>query len=517
MSEAEAAQNESESEQPPKKRPIGLIVIACVLIAGAFFGIRMYLYNAGHVATDDAYITTDVVPVNALVSGNIVTVQAKENRDVKQGDLLVQLDDTTYKADVDQALANLAVAQANARSASADLNLTAQTGNAQVSEAQGGVQVGGSDIATAESNVLKAISGVATARATYDSAMAQAKAADQGVQTAISDRERLVSQLKSAQSGIVNAEASVKVAQANLANAEATEKNAEHDAQRYRSLANEGAVPVSEAEQRETISANSMAAVDAAKQQVAAARAAANQRRADFAAAEQQVKSADSAIATAKAQARAAHQVAAAQATRISQADSDVNVARQGVNGAQARQQQNVGKLQEAQALPKRLSISEAAKQQALAKVRQAQAALESAQIALARTQIRASVTGRVTRKAAEIGQQVAPGQPLMSLIPVETPWIIANFKETQLAGVRPGQVVEIDVDALPDHPFKGHVDSISPGTGSTFALLPADNATGNFTKVVQRVPVKITLDPGQADLDKLGAGLSVSVAIAVK
>jgi len=161
--------------------------------------------------------------------------------------------------------------------------------------------------------------------------------------------------------------------------------------------------------------------------------------------------------------------------------------------------------------------MSEAAKRQALAKVDQARAALESAQIALERTRITAPVAGRVTRKTVEIGQQMVPGQPIMSLIPVEIPWIIANFKETQMAGLRPGEEVEIEVDAVPSHTFKGHVDSITPGTGSTFALLPADNSTGNFTKVVQRVPVKITIDPGQPDLDKLVSGLSVSVAVTLK
>ncbi len=504
-------------EEPQKKRPIGLIVLALAILVGAIYGVRAYLYGAAHVSTDDAYVTLDVIPVNALVSGNIVSLPVKENQEVKRGDLLAQLDDVTFKADVEQAKANLEVARANAQSANADVGLTSQTGNAQVSEAQGGVQAGGSDIATAEANVQKSISAVSTARATLDSSLAQAKAADSAVQTARMDRAILAQQLTGSQDAIANAQAAVKVAQANLANAQATATNASRDAARYRNLATQGAVPVSQAEEKETAAANAQAAVSASREQVEAAQATVNQRRSDFAAAQQQIKWGDSTIESAQAQARAAHQAAAAQASRVTQASSDVAAARQGVQAAQARQQQNVGKLREAQALPARLSISEAAKQQAIAKVRQAEAALQSAQIALDRTRITAPISGRITRKTAEMGQQMATGQPLMSLIPVETAWIVANFKETQTGSLRPGQEVEIDVDAVRGHVFRGHVDSVSPGTGSTFALLPADNSTGNFTKVVQRVPVKITLDPGQPDLDKLAAGFTVSVAVTIK
>jgi membrane fusion protein (multidrug efflux system) len=104
-----------------------------------------------------------------------------------------------------------------------------------------------------------------------------------------------------------------------------------------------------------------------------------------------------------------------------------------------------------------------------------------------------------------------------MSIVPDTPAWVVANFKETDLGEVRPGQKVDIDVDALSGKHFTGKVDSISGGTGATFALLPPDNATGNFTKVVQRVPVKIVLDPGQPYVDRLRAGLSVSVVVTLR
>jgi membrane fusion protein (multidrug efflux system) len=141
---------------------------------------------------------------------------------------------------------------------------------------------------------------------------------------------------------------------------------------------------------------------------------------------------------------------------------------------------------------------------------------VQAAKIALSRTEIRAPVAGTVSRKTAQLGQQLAAGQPLMVIVPSEAPWVVANFKETQLGEIHPGQAVEIEVDALPGEIYHGRVESISGGTGSTFALLPPDNASGNFTKVVQRVPVKIVLD-SQPHLERLRAGLSTMVAISTK
>ena len=122
-----------------------------------------------------------------------------------------------------------------------------------------------------------------------------------------------------------------------------------------------------------------------------------------------------------------------------------------------------------------------------------------------------------ISKKTVQIGQEVAVGQSLMAIVPDNDVWVVANFKETQLSGVHANQPAEIEVDTLPGKIFKGHVDSISAGTGATFALLPADNATGNFTKVVQRVPVKILLEPNQKDADKLRSGLSVIATIKLK
>ena len=129
------------------------------------------------------------------------------------------------------------------------------------------------------------------------------------------------------------------------------------------------------------------------------------------------------------------------------------------------------------------------------AAVAQAEAGVENARLQLEYTEILAGASGRVGNKTARVGQEVQPGQALMSVVPLDT-WIVANFKETDLRRMRAGQPVNISVDTFGGKDFTGVVDSISPASGSEFALLPPSNATGNFTKIVQRVPVKILFDP---------------------
>jgi len=145
------------------------------------------------------------------------------------------------------------------------------------------------------------------------------------------------------------------------------------------------------------------------------------------------------------------------------------------------------------------------------AQIKTAQATAEKAKLNLSYTKVTASQDGRVTRKSVEPGNYVIPGQPLFALVAPDV-WVTANFKETQLAKMKPGQPVEIEVDAYPGMKLKGHVDSIQQGSGARFSLLPPENATGNYVKVVQRVPVKIEFDeqPAANDPRTLGPGMSV-------
>lgn len=148
--------------------------------------------------------------------------------------------------------------------------------------------------------------------------------------------------------------------------------------------------------------------------------------------------------------------------------------------------------------------------------VQQAQAVLEAAKLDLSYTMIRAPFDGIVTRRSAHIGHRVEVGQPLLALVPVRGLYITANYKETQLTDVRVGQPAEVEADIYPGYIYRAHVDSISMGTGAAFALLPPENATGNWVKVVQRVPVKIVLDHPEPPDKPLRMGLSVEVSINV-
>ena len=165
-------------------------------------------------------------------------------------------------------------------------------------------------------------------------------------------------------------------------------------------------------------------------------------------------------------------------------------------------------------ATQKQLPVLKAQREVAQAQLEQAHAAQERADANLSRTLITAPVAGRVTRLTAAKGNYAAVGQALMMFVPREV-WVTANFKETQLLSVRPGDPVDIRVDTYPHRVFKGHVDSIQAGSGTAFSLLPAENATGNFVKIVQRVPVKIVFDEPPDVL--LGPGMSVVPTVRTK
>src|SRR5213083_531902 len=151
------------------------------------------------------------------------------------------------------------------------------------------------------------------------------------------------------------------------------------------------------------------------------------------------------------------------------------------------------------------------------ARVGAARAARDQAALNLSYTRITAPAEGVVSKKTVEVGQLVQPGQPLMSLVPLGDVWVTANLKETQTADVSPGDPADFTVDAYPGRHFSGHVESLSPATGAKFSLLPPDNATGNFTKVVQRIPVRIRLDGKNDAANPLRPGMSVDVTIKTK
>ncbi|MGH7090911.1 MAG: HlyD family secretion protein [Stellaceae bacterium] len=163
------------------------------------------------------------------------------------------------------------------------------------------------------------------------------------------------------------------------------------------------------------------------------------------------------------------------------------------------------------------LTVLDAEIAEARAGVGQAKADLAAARLNLGYTAIRAPIDGTIGNRAAQVGAYVASGAYLLSVIPAHGLWVDANFKEDQLARIRPGQEATVVADVLPGQVFHGHVLSLAPGTGAVFSVIPPENATGNFTKIVQRVPVRIALDDGAATLGPLRPGLSMTVSVDTK
>jgi membrane fusion protein (multidrug efflux system) len=246
--------------------------------------------------------------------------------------------------------------------------------------------------------------------------------------------------------------------------------------------------------------------------------------RADLEAAKDRMAQSSAAAEAASAQAHAA-------AVRVKHAEQELTRA----NGLYERKVSSGAQLDSATAeRDAALAELRAAQQRELAEraaianeapVRQAEAALQEAELALAHATITAPFDGDIGRKSVEVGANVSPGQPLLALAASSGNWVSANFKETQVGRMHVGDPVEIYVDAYPNRSWHGRIESISPATGAKYALLPPDNATGNFTKVVQRIPVRITLDENRtpsadvaaAPADPLSVGLSVSVSVRVR
>ena len=221
----------------------------------------------------------------------------------------------------------------------------------------------------------------------------------------------------------------------------------------------------------------------------------------------------DAAVAAADG-ARAAADSARAQ---VQEAQAGISMAQSQLTQARAGHTQAAAQLQSAQTAPEQVAAQRARASSAEAHVLQQRAAVQQAELNLQYATVKAQVKGIVSKRTVEPGQIVQPGQPLMTVIPLEDVWVTANFKETQLEDMRPGQAAVIEVDAYGGRDFKGHVESLAAATGSRFSLLPPENATGNFVKVVQRVPVRIVIDEKQAAEQLLRPGMSVTAKVYTK
>ncbi|MBD2439333.1 HlyD family secretion protein [Nostoc sp. FACHB-110] len=349
------------------------------------------------------------------------------------------------------------------------------------------VQQAAAALENARSQAQAAAANIALTSQTTSGKTTQAQGDVSNALAAISTAQAAVQEaqagIPAAQAAVQEAQAGIPAAQAQVAQANANLERTQTDYNRYNSLYKEGAI---------------------ARQQLDAAKAAYDVALAQKNAAVQGVQQAQARLASAR--------------VGVAKAQSQLAQAQEGVTSAQAKLAASRGGLQQATASNQDTSVKRSQYEAAKAAIVQAEASLKDAQLQLSYTNITAPSAGRVGKKTVEVGNRIQAGSPLMAIVDNEN-WVVANFKETQLERMRPGQLVEVKLDAFPHQTFTGRVDSISPASGAQFALLPPDNATGNFTKVVQRIPVKIVLDQKsiQAYDSRITPGMSAEVSVEVK
>jgi len=405
-------------EEPPKglKNPKlrrGLIAggVVLALIVG---GLLFYYHNRE--STDDAQVDGHITPISSKIYGRVAEVLVTDNQQVKAGQVLVKIDPRDYQAELDQAKAELALAEADARSAGVDIPRTREN----VASGTSG----------ADAQLLGAQAELAQAQVTYE----QAKTSD----------------LAWAQANVDKGRANAELAQADLA--------------RYKPLLDKGEI---------------------SKQQ----------------------------YDSAKANADATGSSLKADLEKLDQAGRNVEITKAQLAAAQARVSQAQAGVAAAHADVRQISMRTADAQGKTAKVQQQRAKVEAAQLNLSYTEIIAPVDGVATHKQVEAGQIVQQGQGLLVVVPLSNVWVTANFKETQLRKMKPGQKADVHVDTYGKN-FSGHVDSIAGATGAVLSLLPPENATGNYVKVVQRIPVKIALDPIPPEKAILRPGMNVDATV---
>ncbi len=302
------------------------------------------------------------------------------------------------------------------------------------------------------------------AKAEYADLTAEAEAARVTVPitsvTTASDLATARARVDNARAGVAARKKELDAARARLREAEANDVRAQADLGRYRRLVDRDVISRQRYDQAVAEAKSTAATVDAARAAVAAARQAVTQAKGE-----------------------------------LSQAEAGLRTALTG---------------------PKQVTVSRARAESAEAAARRAKAAMEQAELNLGYTRVVAPVDGYTGRKSVEPGQNVQPGQQLLVLVPVEDVWVTANFKETQLKRMRPGERVRIRVDAY-KRSYNGHVESIGPASGARFSLFPPENATGNYVKVVQRIPVRIRFDKGQDREHLLRPGMSVVPRVRVR
>lgn len=493
-----ANDEKKEQQEKTKRNPFVILIAAIVVIGLVIWGIKYYAYSQSHVSTDDAYVTGDLVNVSPIISGTLETLTVDEGDVVKAGQVIAKLDQSGPKASYEQALAAYQAAESEVPQAKTELAYEAASVAAGISQAQAGLgaqnakanaaaQQVGLSAATTSNQLSQARAQVRQAQASAQQAKAQAAAAD--------------AQYRNQVQAVETAQRAANAAQAQIAAAKANQVKADRDENRYAKLLQQDAVTQQQYDAALATAQSADAQLVTVQQQAAQAQSSLDQARVGV-----QQMAGQRAAALQAAQAAAEQVQVAESGVQIAIANlTQVGVQRSNLLNNQALAQQNSAELTGAQAQTQNIQLKKQQVTTAISQANQAEAALKNAKVTLDDTVITAPSDGTIVRKGANIGDSLSPGQTIVTMTQTNYVWVSANFKETQLQNVRPGQSAEVEVDALPGVIFKGRVRSINEASGNATALLPADNATGNFTKVVQRIPVRIELTPDNTPGSKYG------------
>jgi membrane fusion protein (multidrug efflux system) len=501
---AEPVAPEVQKKSGPR-RTVMLAVVSVLALGALFKAYQAYSFGLTHVDTDNAYVTGDLVNISPIVSGTLAELNVSDGEFVHKGKLIAKLNQDSPAALLAQAQANLQVAEDQVPQAEAQLQFTQLSTEASIQSSK----------AALDSQSARTQGSRMQVRLSSDTVHSQVLQAQGQVEAAEAQASQAHSLIEEAKAALANAKLAVVTAKSNSAAAVAAETSqkaeatrADKDLRRYRSLFNSEAVSEQQLDSATAVASSSAANYEAASRKSEAARSQVEE-------ANSVVVEAERRVATAIEQAKATDkQVAVAKAGLSLALAGNAQVGIQGTNvqtnlsqGAQAD-----AELASAQAGTQQVTLRQKQLEAARAQLNQARAAVENAKVQVRDTSLYAPCDGYVVKHSANVGSAINPGQTIATITRGKDVWVMANFKETQLDKVEEGQPVEISVDAYPGRKFYGKVVSILQATGSATTLLPPDNSTGNFTKVVQRVPVKISIEGEQAS--RLRQGMSVDATI---
>ncbi|MEO6588445.1 MAG: HlyD family secretion protein [Pyrinomonadaceae bacterium] len=457
-----------------KRSRTPIYVVGVIVVLFLIGGLSWWLYSRQFEKTDDAFIEGNISLITSKVASHIGKVHVKENQFVKKGELIVELDGREFESKLEQAQAILKTAMARRLKAVASYDMTRKTSRSDYSQASSGVS-------TAKNNIEQT-------RIVSDTKLNAVEQSKLRARTAESTFYQVQSQIPAAEAALEQAKAQIPAAQTRL-------ENAELEYKRSLQLFNGG---------------------DLSRQELERDNRSLSEARANKITTDKQVD-------ISKAQSNALVKQSEVEKARseeaknsIIAAENDYRQSLSQINIASSQADEAKGKLIGANVLPEQTAIGESEIQTVEAEIAQAQAAVNQAQLELDNTKIFAPQDGYVSRKAVVEGQLVQTDQPLMS-ISLPGIWVIANFKETQIEQMNEGQAVDIFVDAYPNTTFHGKIESFQIGTGSRFSVLPAENASGNYVKVVQRIPVKVVFDEPPAEKFLLVPGMSVVPRVRVR